>query len=106
MDQQFFSERDRDVPHIKNVPSTINSKQMDMDSISNSEKYEYLISDSECDSECDSVKTQNYPEDFNDHTDSTSRALGALKFLVQKYAYRFKKRLSELWKLKNSIFGK
>jgi hypothetical protein len=98
-DYKFLRESDKDFADNKNVPPPINSEQMDIDSITNSEKSEYLNSGSECESE--SVKTQIYSKDFTYHTNLSSRALAALKFLVQNDAYRSKKRLVELWVLKN-----
>jgi hypothetical protein len=53
-----FSAKEIEIFLIKTVPPKINSKQMDIDSISNSKKREYLISDSECDSESDSVDSE------------------------------------------------
>jgi hypothetical protein len=78
----------------------IDSEQIDIDLLSNFNGSEDLDSLDECESESDSVKTQNYLEDYIYRNDLSSRAHETLKYLVQNNAYHSKKRLCYLWELK------
>jgi hypothetical protein len=78
----------------------IDSEQIDIDLLSNFNGSEDLDSLDECESESDSVKTQNYLEDYIYRNDLSSRAHETLKYLVQSNAYHSKKRLCYLWELK------
>jgi hypothetical protein len=80
------------------VHSTTNSEQMDIDALSNSNRREYLDNVSDCESESDSIKTQNYLEDLSHHNNLSSRSLEALRHLVQENSFYSKKMLYALSK--------
>jgi hypothetical protein len=94
--QKFFIESDKDFYDIQNEFPPIDSEQKEFDLSSPSNDNDLLVFDSNS----ESVKTQNYSEDSTYHIDLSSRALEALRCLVQNNAYTSKKRLYAFWRVR------